>query len=346
MLSNYLKIAWRNILKNKLWSFLNISSLALGIGSCLLIFLFIQDEKSFDTWHEKSGIIYRLDEIQSFPGTNTQKVALSMPGMGPALIRDYPEIQNYARFWGRGKRVYTQNEQRLLVEKTVAVDTSFLEMFDFPLLAGNRNTALDEPFSIVLTESIAKSFFGNEDPMGKFLRRDTIDYKVTGVLEDVPENSHLQFDILLSMTSMTRDNPGFNEQFGSNYLVTYVQIDPQADIAGLESKMPEFLLRVMPPEEGSTEAVTDFYQLFFQELPDVHLASMDIEHDYHNYRKFNGSYLELFTLVALLILVIASVNFMNLITARASQRWKEVGVRKTIGAHKMQMFTQFSIESA
>lgn len=346
MLSNYLKIAWRNILKNKLWSFLNISSLALGIGSCLLIFLFIQDERSFDTWHDKSGVIYRLNEIQSFPGTNTQKVALSMPGMGPALHRDYPEIRNYTRFWGRGKRVYTHEDQRLLVEQTAAVDTSFLEMFDFPLVSGDPKTALDEPLSIVLTESVAKSFFGKEDPMGKFLRRDTFDYQITGILEDVPENSHLQFDILLSMTSMTRDDPGFNEQFGSNYLVTYLQLDPQTDITGLESKMPEFLLRVMPPDEGSTEDVTDFYQLFFQKLPEVHLASMDIEHDYHNYRKFNGGYLELFTLVALLILVIASVNFMNLITARASQRWKEVGVRKTIGAHKSQMFTQFSMESA
>lgn len=342
MIQNYLKIAWRNTWRNKLWSFLNISSLALGIGACLLIFLFIRDERSFDGMHTQRERIYRLDEIQSFPGTNTQKVALSMPGMGPALQRDYPDVENYTRYWGRGKHAYTRNDQKILVDETVAVDSTFLDIFDFPLTKGDRGSALDEPFSLVLTESTARMFYGEEDPVGGTLQMNGDAYKVTGVLVDIPENSHLQFDALVSISTFTRDNPGFNEQFGSNFLVTYLLMNSNADMDALEAKMPEFLLRCMPPEWN----VTDNYKLFFQRLPDVHLASMDIEHDYHNYRKFNGSYLSLFFLVGLLILVIASVNFMNLITARASQRWKEVGVRKTIGAHQHQMFTQFSLESA
>ncbi len=346
MIRNYFKIAWRNTWKNKLWSFLNISSLALGLGACLLIFLFIRDERSFDAFHSEASRIYRLDEIQSFPGTNTQKVALSMPGMGPALTRDYPEIRSFTRYWGRSKQVYRKDDQQVLVDQTIAVDSTFLDIFDFPLLQGDRSTALDEPFSMVLTESTSHKFFGEMDPIGQTLRMEDRDHKVTGVLKDIPENSHLRFDALVSITTVTRENPGFNQQFGSNFLVTYLLMDPKADISALEAKMPEFLLRCMPPDAGSTGTINDYYQLFFQKLADVHLASTDIEHDYHNYRKFNGSYLGIFTLVGFLILIIASVNFMNLITARASQRWKEVGVRKTIGAHQHQMFTQFSLESA
>ncbi|MBK8505033.1 MAG: ABC transporter permease [Saprospiraceae bacterium] len=326
--------------------FFKCIQLSPGIGACILIFLFIADERSFDSMHEQADNIYRLDEIQSFPGTNTQKVALSMPGMGPALIRDYPEIRSYARFWGRGKRVYNHESKSLLVEQTAAVDSTFLELFEYKVIEGDPATALDEPFSIVLTQTVANSFFGSVDVIGKVLRRDTFDYQITGVIEDVPENSHLQFDALMSINSITRDEPDFNQQFGSNYLNTYLLMDPLVDIPALETKMPDFLLRCMPPDPGSSQNVNDNYKLFYQKLADVHLASMDIEHDYHNYRKFNGSYLSLFTLVALLILVIAAVNFMNLMTARASQRWREVGVRKTIGAHQHQMFTQFSLESA
>ncbi len=345
MLINYLKIAWRNILKNKLWSFINVASLALGIAACLVIFLFIQDEKSFDSIHLNRENIYRLDEVQSFPGTNTQKVALSMPGMGPALLKDYPQIQKFSRYWGRGKHLYIKGDKKLLVDESVVVDSSFLDMFDFHLLEGDRATALREPFSIVLTKRMADNLFGNTNSLGQSVTMDENDYKVTGVLKDVPENSHMQFDALISMATTTSENPDFDNQFGSNYLVTYLEMRSDADLDALTIKMPEFLLRYMPPNDGSVGTVNDYYKIFFQPLSAVHLASMDIEHDYHNHRKFNGVYLGVFTLVGLLILIIASVNFMNLITARASQRWKEVGVRKTIGALKNQLFTQFSFES-
>lgn len=345
MFWNYLKIALRNTRKQKLLSIINIFSLAFGIAACLLIYLFIQDERSFDAFHSKKEQIYRLDEVQSFPGTNTQNVALSMPGMGPNLLKDYPEILNFTRFWGRGKQLLHKDDTRFMIEKTVAVDSTFFDIFDFKLLAGDRNTALDEPYSIILTEETAKKFFGEENPIGQSLKRDTFIYQVTGVLENVPENSHLQFDALFTINTVTRDNPEFNNRFGSNYLVTYLVFDPSTDIKAFEAKMPSFMTRYMPSTEENPRDINDFYKLFFQQLPDVHLGSMDIEHDYQNYRKFNGAYLDVFAMVGIFILLIAGVNFMNLITARASHRWKEVGIRKTVGALKSQLFSQFVVES-
>lgn len=345
MLRNYLKVAFRNALKNKLTSFINIFSLALGIAACLLIYLFIQDERSFDAFHTQKDKIYRLDEVQSFPGTNTQNVALSMPGMGPNLHRDYPEIQDFTRYWGRGNRLFVNGDNRQIIEQTVNVDSTFLRIFDFEMIEGDRNSALDEPFSIILTKEVSERFFGKESPIGKSLEMDENQYKVTGLLENVPENSHLQFDVLISMSSIYSENPEFNNQFGSNFMVTYLVFDPQTNMKDFEQKMPDFLLKYMPPNEGQTNDVNDFYKLFFQSLEDVHLASMDIEHDYQNYRKFNGEYLDVFALVGLFILLIAGFNFMNLITARASYRWKEIGVRKSIGALKSQLFTQFAVES-
>ena len=345
MFWNYLIIGLRNLIKQKLLSIINIASLALGVASCLLIFLFIQDETSFDAFHDKKDRLYRLDEVQSFPGTNTQNVALSMPGMAPALKRDYSEIVDVTRFWGRGKRLFRHNDNRLLVEKTATVDSNFLELFDYQILEGDRTRALDEPFAIVLTESIAKSFFGSQNAMGQTLQFDTFEYQVTGIIEDVPENSHLQFDLLMSMATIISDNPQFNEQFGSNFLNTYVLFDNNVNISDFESKMPDFLSRCMPPDEDDQRDVNDYYKLFYQPLADVHLGSMDIEHDYNNYRKFNGAYLDIFKIVGLFILLIACINFMNLITARAARRGKEIGVRKTIGAFKSQLFGQFLTES-
>ncbi|MCB0581122.1 MAG: ABC transporter permease, partial [Phaeodactylibacter sp.] len=247
-----------------------------------------RDERSFDAFHARKGQLCRLNEIQSFPGTNTQHVALSMPGMGPNLQKDYPEVLNFTRFWGRGKRLFEKGDTRLIVEEVVGVDSTFLELFSFQLLEGDPTTALDEPYSIVLSRETAEKFFGGGRALGESLAMNGKPYKITGIAENVPENSHLQFDALLSISTVTRENPEFNNEFGSNYMVTYLLLDPAADAAALESKMPEFLSRHMPPESYNGQDVNDFYALYFQPLPDVHLASMNVEHDYQNYRKFNG----------------------------------------------------------
>lgn len=341
MLRNYLLIAFRNLVKDPLYAFINIFSLAIGIAACIVIYLFINDERSFDSFHTQKEHIYRLDEVQNFSGTKEQKVALSMPGMGPAMLNDFPEVINYTRFWSRGKRLFIKEEQQLLVKDIFVVDSTFLEIFDFSLLTGDRGTLLDEPNTIVLTEETALKFFsspgealGNTITMGERL------LKVTGVLEDVPENSHLQFNALISMASVTRENPEFNDRWGSNFLNTYLLLEDGVNVENLEAKFDDFMIRHMENEE-----VIDYYTLFLQQLPGVHLGSMDIEHDYNNHRKFNGAYLDVFTLVGIFILVIAGVNFMNLTTARASHRWKEIGVRKVVGALKTQLFVQFILES-
>jgi putative ABC transport system permease protein len=341
MIRNYLSISLRNIRKSPLYAFINIFSLAIGLAACVVIYLFIKDERSFDAFHHRSSQIYRLDEVQSFTGTNVQKVALSMPGMGPAMQRDFPEVEMYTRFWVGGNQLVKNGEQQLIIDKVATVDSTFLDFFDFPLLAGDPSTALDEPFSVLLTQETALKFFDTpQDAMEKTLTIFNEEFKVTGILKDVPENSHLQFDLLLSIVTSTRQNPEFNDRWGGNFLTTYLMLQPASDIAALEAKFPDFLIRHMDNPD-----ITKFYVLFLQRLEDVHLASMDIEHDYANYRKFNGEYLDVFFIVGAFILLIAGVNFMNLTTARASHRFKEIGVRKSVGALKIQLFAQFIFES-
>jgi len=341
MIKNYLSIALRNLRQNPLYAFINILSLAIGLAACLIIYLFINDEKSFDSFHSKNEIIYRLDEVQNFPGTNEQKVALSMPGMGPNILKDFPEVINYTRFMNRNKQLVVDGEIRFLLPNLAVVDSTFLEIFDFELLHGNRTDALDEPYTMLVTEETALKYFKSTDEaFNNTLTYRDKEYKITGVLKNIAENSHLQFDALTSMTTITSNEKEFNNQWGSNFVNTYLQLNPNANIQSMEEKFPAFLSRHMDEPDINT-----YYKLFLQPLDQVHLGSIDIEHDYNNYRKFNGSYLDVFYAVGVFILLIASVNFMNLTTARASHRWKEIGVRKTVGAKKIQLFVQFIFES-
>lgn len=341
MLKNYLAIALRNIRQNPLYAFINIFSLAIGLAACLAIYLFISDERSFDAFHSKKANIYRLDEVQNFTGTNVQKVALTMPGMGPALANEFPEVVTYTRFMNRNKLLVEKDEKRFLLNNLAQVDSTYLEIFDFPLLQGDRTTALDLPYTMVITEETALKFFASADEaMNNSLKFRDREYKITGILKNIPEQSHMQVDALVSLTTTTSEDKGFNDRWGSNFLNTYLVLHPNTDIAAMEEKFPAFMSRHIDDPK-----INDYYKLFLQRLDQVHLASTDIEHDYNNYRKFNGKYLDIFSIVGIFILLIASVNFMNLTTARASHRGKEIGVRKTVGAKKVQLFSQFIFES-
>jgi putative ABC transport system permease protein len=341
MFRNYLSIALRNIRKGPLYAFINIFSLAIGLASCLVIYLFIKDERSFDAFHAKNKAIYRLDEVQNFPGTHEQKVALSMGGMGPFLLTDFPEIIAYARFWNRGKELLVKNDTRLLIPNVAFVDSTYLDLFDFEVVKGDRSAALDRPYSMLVSQKTALKFFKNADEaMNNTLNWRDKEYKITGILKDVPENSHMQFDVLVSMATAIVEDKDFNRQWGGNFLNTYLLLQPNTDIKAMEGKFPAFLQR-----HDKDPKITSFYKLFLQPLNQVHLASTDIEHDYNNYRKFNGKYLDVFFIIGVFILLIAGVNFMNLTTARSSHRWKEIGVRKTVGAKKLQLFSQFIFES-
>ncbi len=341
LLENYFKISSRNIFKHKMISFINVFSLAVGLAACVVIYLFVSDERSFDAFHSKNENIYRLDEVQKFTGTNEQKVALSMPGMGPALQQDFPEVQSYVRLWQRGKQLITKDETKHLIDNVMAVDSTFFDVFDFQLAQGDINTCLDRPLTILLTESTALKFFKTtSDALNNTISWDGNDLQITGILKDVPENSHIQFEALLSMVTYTSGQNNVNDSWGGNWMTTYLLLEPTADIKSMEEKFPAFMSR-----HNDDPQINIFYKLYLQRLDEVHLASNDIEHDYINYRKFNGSYLTIFYVIGAFILLIAAVNFMNLTTARASNRWKEIGVRKTIGAKKIQLFGQFIFES-
>lgn len=335
MFKSYLKIAFRNLWKQKVYSFINILGLAVGLAACLLIYLFISTEMSFDRFHQKGKRIYRLNEVQSFEGISPQHVALSMYPMGPALQETYPEIVDFVRFVNGGT-VLRNDPKQIIVEKTFWTDPAFFSIFDFALRRGDRATALNEPNSAVLTEETAHKLFGTDDVIGKSFFQGERQLKVTGVLENLPKTSHLQFDALFSVITIEDERARTN--WGSNWLVTYLLLAPGADTRKLEQAFPQFLEKNMG--EGKK-----FYELYLQPLYEVHLGSMNVTHDYHNWQKFDGKYIFVFSLLAVFVLLIAAINFMNLSTARSSSRSKEVGVRKSVGAHRLQLARQFLGES-
>ena len=255
MLKNYFSIALRNIRKGVLYAFINIFSLAIGLASCLIIYLFVKDERSFDAFHAKSNNIYRLDEVQSFPGTHEQKVALSMGGMGPFLKNDFPEIIAYTRFWNRGQQLVVKNDTRLLIPNIAFVDSTYLDIFDFEVVRGDRATALDQPFSMLLSEKTALKFFKSiDEAMNNTISWRDKEYKIVGIIKDVPENSHMQFDALVSMATAISQDKDFNKQWGGNFLNTYFLLEPTANIKAMEEKFPAFLKR-----HDNDPKITDYY---------------------------------------------------------------------------------------
>ncbi|HEY9116956.1 MAG TPA: ABC transporter permease, partial [Roseivirga sp.] len=227
MYKNYFKIAFRNLLKYKGYSFINITGLALGMAACLLILLFVNNEISFDGFHQQKAQIYRLDEVQRFGAVSEQKVALSMFPMGPNMLADYPEVVNFTRYWSSGRTLVDYNNKQVYMDNLVRVDTSFLQMFDFKLIEGSKENAFQNNLDVLISETLANRIFGNEDAMGKVVRTAAGNQlKVVGIFKDVPENSHLQFDALMSTALW--DTEDRQQAWGSNYLNTYLQLSPNA----------------------------------------------------------------------------------------------------------------------
>jgi putative ABC transport system permease protein len=339
MFKIYLKSALRNMNRNRVYSFLNIFGLATGMAACIVILLFVFYEKSFDSMHHKN--LYRLNEVQTFPGTGASgKNATTMFPMGPTLKEEFPGILNYSRVQLKRQYEMSYGEKRIFFPHTFFVDSSFLQMFDFPLLEGDRQTALQRPNSIVLTESAARKLFGATDPIGKTLSHfgeDTFLFKVTGILKDIPGNSQFQFDALQSFNTIYK--PDWANRWDGNWLNTYLELAPNTDMAVLEKKFPAYLKKYKIGDQHLQ------YQLFLLPLREIHANAVDIGEDDINFQKFDQRYTNIFMGIGLLVLLIACINFMNLATARSAERSKEVGIRKTIGALRSQLGVQFLVES-
>jgi len=339
MIKNYLKVAWRNLWKNKVFSAINIIGLAVGMAACIVIMLFVHYEKSFDNFQPDH--IYRLNEVQTIGSQGaTQKVALSMFPMGPTMHQEFPEIKSFTRVHWTDKYQMTQKEKKIFLTQSYFVDSAFLKIFNFPVIKGDKLTGLLKPHSAMLTEETAKKLFGDEDPIGKTITHysnDTTSFVVTGILANVPKNSQLQFDALFSFNTVYR--PDDMKNWGGNWLDTYFVLAPGTNQAAMEAKFPAYLKRHLQGDNWK------FYQLFLLPYKDVHAGSADIGLDYVNFQKFDKKTTNLFAVIALIVLVIACVNFINLSTAKSVERAREVGIRKSIGAYRFQLAVQFLSET-
>jgi putative ABC transport system permease protein len=333
MITNFLKIAFRNLLRSKGFSFINIVGLAVGMASAILILLWIQNELSFDKFYSKSDRIYRINNRDKFNGEywawpNTPKV------MGPALKHENPEVEDFARV-SRANFLFTVGDKHLNVNGNFT-DTAFFNVFDFPLLQGNPVTALKGIYNIVITQKLAVKLFGNENAMGKIIKVDSNDqFSVTGIMKDLPNNTSFDFEFLLPWTYMNKI--GQDDQYwGNNSVLTYVLLKPKVLQSSFDRKIKNITINHSRDNDKSTTEV--FTQLF----ADSRMYS----------KSENGKYVggaiekvRLFAIIAAFILLIACINFMNLSTARSEKRAKEVGIRKVVGSSRRSLVMQFLGES-
>ncbi len=347
MIKNYFKVAMRSLFKNKFYSLLNITGLAIGIASCLMILLFVADELSYDTYYENSENTYRLTMAGALNGSAFD-LAVVGPSVGKAMLDDYPEVIDFGRFRQRGSPFIRFGENVFKEEKFVWADHSILNIFGIRLVQGDPETALTAPRSLVMSQTAAKKYFGNADPVGQIVEFGTArDYKVTGVYEDIPSNTHFDFDVLGSMETLDEAKQPI---WLSMNFQTYVVLTPGADLQKMASQFPAMLKKYIGPEvkqfmnmewDQMEENGTNL-AFGMQPVADIHLysdlqAELDVNSDI--------DYVYIFSAIAFFILLIACINFMNLSTARSAHRAKEVGVRKVLGSLKAQLIYQFLAES-
>ncbi|BAV05763.1 putative ABC transport system permease protein [Filimonas lacunae] len=330
MFKNYLKVAWRNLTKHKVFSFINIMGLAVGLTACFLIFLYVKFEVSYDSFHSKKDRIFRLSTDVKTP-SDVMNVAISSWAIGPAIKAEFPEIESCTRVSGDNLLV-KRGDVKFQETEALAVDSNFLQVFDYKLAKGNPAEAFKEPWSVVFTESSAKKYFGNENPIGQtvLITGEQKPAKVTGILADMPENTQLKADMFLSMSTYHQER---DEMWGNYGAVTYMLLKPGVSAAALNKKFPGFVKRRIGKMEDEMQMHATY---ILEPLKNLYLHS---KREGMETGSITNVYI--FSVVAVFILLIACINFVNLTTARATERAKEVGIRKVAGAQKTQLAGQF-----
>jgi len=347
MIRNYIKTAYRSLLKNKGFTLLNVLGLSLGLASCLLIIFYVVDELSYDRYNAKADRIYRVNEDLKL-GENNVLYAVCMPPLAQTLKSDFPYVENTVRIKNAFSRHVKKGAENILENNVAFADPSLFDVFTLPMISGKPQTALAEPNSVVLTESAAKKYFNSANVVGRTLTFDDKDaYKVTGVIKDIPRNSHFNFDFFISMS--TWPDSRSDEWLRSDYN-TYVLFKDAADHKKLEAALPAFLSKYSGPQMRSQlkmstaafEKSGSYFRLNLTALTDIHLKSNRSGELGPN---STVQYVYIFSAIALFILLIACVNFMNLSTARSANRAREVGVRKVLGSPRKYLVFQFLTES-
>lgn len=344
LFQNHFKTAWRNAFKTKGASLINITGLAIGMAACLLILQYVNFEKSYDQFHENNPNIYRVQLDRIYPDRR-DKSAGCTAFLGPALKESMPEIQAYSKLWATKhiNNILIHEEHSFLEDQLYYADESFFTLFSYPLLEGDPETALLEPYSIVLTQSVSQKIFGEASPIGKTIEYSggwgKHAYRVTGLAADVPENTHLKFNTLVSFQTLVQQTDGnaHNGQ-GWNAFLTYLLFKPGADVKAVAAKLPGFV------EENYTVLRERGVgvELHLQALPSIHLKSnLRFEPGTNGNQKI----VHILLFAALFILGIAWINYINLATAKSIERVKEIGVRKVIGAGKTDIRRQFMVET-
>lgn len=347
LLQNYFKISVRNLMKRKLYSFINVFGLSIGLAVCLVIWKYVEFELSYDNFHKNADNIYRTlftDYVNGEKQSSSPRFGFNL---GPALGSDVPEIKTFVRTHGMGGdeavvryRTTADDAQPFQEANIQFVDSTFLDVFTYDAIYGNVGTALDNPASVVITESIAHRYFGKDtNPLGKFLHFSTQywvngEYEVTAVIKDVPQNSHFNFDFLIPMHNLLQTKDYQEPRAGWDWVnfITYVVLHPNVDVHAVEAKMPPLLVKYTGPNTPGTD-----FKLTFQPVRELHLSE-ELEES-----KFSSIYF--FILISIFILVIAWINYINLATARATERAREVGIKKALGVYRSQLTSQFILEA-